>query len=263
MKNADQTNPFNSQRVVAIVGLQIGCEVPKVFRGFRDAYIGALCSFVLNQGKQINEIVILITQFEELIQSSPIHGFNEVVCYRIVRDLVACFTIACPQYVHELLDQRMITIVKDGGEKTGGSRLSTSLYCQAALTGIVKGLYKYWCLANFDVSDLFCTAGEKVGQCIAIAHTNSQLCDSIIPEMESDLGREVVAISHLMYNPFGKNFLTSVWKGLGEDGRGRLFNQQYALTRAIIMAFAVRHIASLSIWESMNMIVPPEPVQPS
>jgi hypothetical protein len=262
MENPSQN--IGVQKVAAIAALMNACQAPESFHRFRDDFLGALYVYVLDDQPQISDSCSALNHFEQIIRRSPLHSMNEIVASRIVRDLTACFAIACPpQHVHVLLEQRMIAIVRNSENRICGSLFSTSLYCLATLTGIVKGLCRYWNITNFNGSDSFCTAGEKVGQCFAVAHTESQLCGPIIPEMESDLGKEVVAISHIMANPFGRNFLTSIWKGLGEKGRGGLFNQQYALTRAIIMAFVMRHLARLSVDQLMGMIVPIEPVQPS
>jgi hypothetical protein len=266
MESADQAQEVICiQKVRAITRLLQDSEVPEVLQKYTNRYLGSLSASVLMDGDENERLIHVSANFGLVIrQQMPPQQFDSVLVYRIVRDLVAAFAIVFPQHVHQLIDGEMADSVKSRSGFYSRNLLDVPVYMQGAIAGIVKGLNKYREIVDGGIFELFQRVGEQVGAVFAETHCRHNLYGQILPQAESDIGREVVEMAKLRGNPFGFAFLSAFWGALGEIDRGALSVENgYALSRAIIRAFAIRHVASLNVQDIMWMIVPPEPVQPS
>ncbi len=269
MENADQNDSIGIRKVRAIADLMRDSEVPVVLQEYTNRYLGSLCASVLMSGDENERLIPVSASFGLVIrQQMPPQRFDSVLVYRIVRDLVAAFAVAFPQRVHQLIDGEMADSVKSlsGCVSDCGSHVSlmtVPVYMQGAIAGIVKGLNKYREIVDGGIFELFQQVGEQVGAVFAETHCRHNLYGQILAQAESDIGREVVEMAKLRGNPFGFAFLTAFWKALGEIDRGALSVENgYALSRAIIRAFAIRHLATLPTGDILNLIVP-SPALPS
>ena len=266
MENAGKTQEVvGIEKIRAIADLMRDSEIPQVLYKYINGYLGSLSASVLMNGDESERLIPVSANFGLVIrQQMPPQRFDSVLVYRIVRDLVASFAIAFPQHVHQLIDGEMVDLVKSGSGFYSRNLLGVPVYMQGAIAGIVKGLNKYREIVDGGIFELFQRVGEQVGVVFAETHCRHNLYGQILHQAESDIGREVVEMAKLRGNPFGFAFLSAFWGALGEDDRDALSVENgYALSRAIIRAFAIRHVASLSVQDIMWMIVPPEPVQPS
>lgn len=266
MENADKTQEVaDIQKFRAIADLLRDPKIPAVLQQYISRYLGSLCANVFKTGENEQNLACVSADFAAVIrQPMPPIQFDSVLIYKIIRDLVTAYTIMFPQHAHHLIGGEMVNLVKSGSGYYSCNLLMVPVYMQGAIAGVVRGLNKYREIVGGNIFELFQRVGEQVGTTFAETHCRHNLFGQILAPAESDIGREVVEMAKLQGNPFGLAFLTAFWKALGEIDRGALsVDNGYALSRAIIRAFAIRHVAILSVQDIMEMIVPTKLVQPS
>lgn len=266
MENADKTQEVTGiQKIKAITDLLQDSKVPVVLQQYTNRYLGSLCANAFMIGENKQNLAGVSADFAAVIRQpmQPMQ-FDYVLIYKIIRDLVTAYTIMFPQHAHHLIGGEIVNLVRSGSGYYSRNLLTVPVYMQGAIAGVVRGLNKYREIVGGNIFELFQRVGEHVGAVFAETHCRHNLYGQILPQAESDIGREVVEMAKLRGNPFGFAFLSAFWGMLGEIDRGALSVENgYALSRAIIRAFAIRHVAILSVQDIMRMIVPIEPVQPS
>lgn len=258
MENADQNDGIGIRKVVAITGLLRDLEVPAVLQEYTNRYLGSLCASEFAAGNNERNLDCVSVDFAAVIRRPmPPMQFDSILIYRIIRDLVTAYTIMFPQHVHHLIGGEMVNLVKSGSGYYSRNLLGVPVYMQGAIAGIVTGLNKYREIVGGNIFELFQRVGEQVGTVFAETHCCHNLYWQILAQAESDIGREVAEMAKLRGNPFGIAFLSAFWKALSEIDRGALsVDNGYAVSRAIIRAFAIRHLATLPTGDILNLIVP-------